>query len=69
MYSTIRAQNSNFWNFWIAPHIMVHIPDLSGAHKKQKPCVVMDYYKNEIGGVKSDQMLSYHLFERKLVKW
>jgi hypothetical protein len=46
---------------------MIHIPDLSGVHKK--PCVVMGCNKNEMGVVKCDQMLSYHLFESKLVKW
>jgi hypothetical protein len=47
---------------------MIFIPDLNVVHKKQKPCVLMDCNKNGIGVLKSGEMLSYHSFERKLVK-
>jgi hypothetical protein len=47
---------------------MVEAPGLRGAHKKKKPTTVKDYNKYKIGVNKPDQMLLYHLFQRKSVK-
>jgi hypothetical protein len=48
---------------------MVETPASRGAHQKTEPSAVLDYNKYKIGMDKSDQMLSYYSFQRKLVKW
>jgi hypothetical protein len=48
---------------------MVETPASRGAHQKIKPSAVLDYNKYKIGVDRSDQMLSYYSFQRKLVKW
>jgi hypothetical protein len=40
-----------------------------GAHEKTKPLSTLSYNKYKIGVDKSDQLLSYYLFQRKSVKW
>jgi len=39
------------------------------AHHKIKPTTVLDYRKYKIGVNSSDQMMSYYLLERKMMKW
>jgi hypothetical protein len=47
----------------------VEAPLSRGAHNKIKPTTVLDYSKYKAGVDRSDQMLSYYLFARKMVKW
>lgn len=39
------------------------------AHHKIKAATVLDYSKCKSVVDRSDQMLSYYLFERKMIKW
>jgi len=48
---------------------MFETPSSRGAHEKEKSASVIDYNKYKIGVSKLDQMLSYHLFQRKSVYW
>jgi hypothetical protein len=41
----------------------------SGKHHKIRPTTVLDYNKYKTGVDRSDQMLSYYSFERKMIKW
>jgi hypothetical protein len=46
----------------------VEAPSSRGTHKI-KPTAVLDYNKYKTGVDRSDQMLSYYSFERKMIKW
>ena len=46
---------------------LVEAPSSRGAHRKIKPAAVLDY-KYKTGVDRSDQMLSYYSFQRKIIK-
>jgi hypothetical protein len=48
---------------------MVETPGLRGAHKREKPVLVIDYNKCKTEVRKSDQMLQYCLFHKSMVRW
>jgi hypothetical protein len=52
-------------------HEEEHVEALSSkvAHQKRKPTMLFEYRKYKIGVDRSDQMLTYYLFERKMIKW
>jgi hypothetical protein len=47
----------------------VEAPSSEVVHHKIKPTTVLDYRKYKIDVYRSDQMLSYYLLERKMIKW
>lgn len=48
---------------------LVEAPSSKVAYHKIKPTTVLDHRKCKIGVDRSDQMMSYYLLERKMIKW